>query len=728
MKTLKTFFLISIAVLISTISFSQKVEKTISLDDIFKNGTFRSKSVYGLRSLNDGKNYTTLNKGKIIVKYSYKTGKVVDTLFNLDNFKVDFKYLNSYKFSADESKILISANANYIYRRSFVADYYIFNLESKKFIPISENGGQRLATLSPDGSKIAFVRDNNIFIKDFITNTEKQITSDGKYNHIINGSTDWVYEEEFALTQGFQWSPKGDKIAFYKSDESKVKQFNMTMFERKLYPENYTFKYPKAGETNSIVSIHVYNSNTEKTSNMNIGEETDQYIPRIKWTRDNNILGIIRMNRLQNKVEILLANASTGESKNIYTETNKYYIRQIDDNYFTTLSDGKRFIINSEKDGYNHLYLYNINGKLINQITKGKWDVTGFSGIDEKNSTIYYSSAEESALNTAIYSIKLDGSKKKKLSEQKGSNRASFSKGFKYYINYYSNANTPYYITLHNKKGKLIRVLEDNAKLKETIKEYGFSKEEFMSINTPSSKWDLNAYMIKPKDFDENKEYPLFMYLYGGPGSQQVTDSWGRNMPWFQLLAQKGYIVVCVDNRGTGSRGEEFKKMTYGELGKYETIDQIEAAEYFSNLKYIDKNRTGIFGWSYGGFMSSSCLFNGNNVFEMAIAVAPVTNWRYYDSIYTERFMGLPSDNAKGYDDNSPINHVDKLKGKYLLIHGTGDDNVHVQNSIELIEKLVQANKQFEMQFYPDKTHGIYGGNTSYHLYTRMTNFILNNL
>jgi len=281
---------------------------------------------------------------------------------------------------------------------------------------------------------------------------------------------------------------------------------------------------------------------------------------------------------------------------------------------------------------------------------------------------------------------------------------------------------------LHNKKGKLIRVLEDNAKLKETIKEYGFSKEEFMSINTPSSKWDLNAYMIKPKDFDENKEYPLFMYLYGGPGSQQVTDSWGRNMPWFQLLAQKGYIVVCVDNRGTGSRGEEFKKMTYGELGKYETIDQIEAAEYFSNLKYIDKNRTGIFGWSYGGFMSSSCLFNGNNVFEMAIAVAPVTNWRYYDSIYTERFMGLPSDNAKGYDDNSPINHVDKLKGKYLLIHGTGDDNVHVQNSIELIEKLVQANKQFEMQFYPDKTHGIYGGNTSYHLYTRMTNFILNNL
>ncbi|MDA3780271.1 MAG: S9 family peptidase [Bacteroidales bacterium] len=728
MKTLKSIFLVSMAILIYTVGIAQKVDKEISLDNIYKKGTFRAKSVYGLRSLNNGENYTTLFNGSAIIKYSYKTGEAVDTLFNLNKFDVDFNSFRQYKFSSDESKILIAANADYIYRRSFTADYYIYYVDSKNLVPVSNNGAQRLGTLSPTGDKIAFVRDNNIFIKNFETNTEKQITSDGKYNNIINGATDWVYEEEFALTQGFTWSPKGDKIAFYKFDESKVKQFNMNMFNRQLYPENYSFKYPKAGEDNSIVSIHVYNLNTQKTRSMDIGEETDQYIPRIKWTKDNDILGIIRMNRLQNKVEILLTNSTSGKSKSIYSETNKYYIRQIDDNYFTVLDDGKSFIINSEKDGYNHLYLYNINGKLISQITNGKWDVTGFYGIDEENNTIYYSSVEESPLNTAIYSIELDGSNKKKLSKKEGTNRASFSNGFKYFINYYSNANTPYYITLHNKKGKLIRVLEDNAKLKETIKQYGFSKKEFLTINTPSSKWDLNAYMIKPNNFDENKEYPVFMYLYGGPGSQQVTNSWGRNMAWFQMLAQEGYIVVCVDNRGTGSRGEEFKKMTYGELGKYETIDQIEAAEYFSNLKYIDSKRTGIFGWSYGGFMSSSCLFKGNDVFEMAIAVAPVTNWRYYDSIYTERFMGLPSDNAKGYDDNSPINHVDKLKGKYLLVHGTGDDNVHVQNSIELIEKLVQANKQFEMQFYPDKKHGIYGGNTTYHLYTRMTNFILNNL
>jgi len=390
--------------------------------------------------------------------------------------------------------------------------------------------------------------------------------------------------------------------------------------------------------------------------------------------------------------------------------------------------DGDYFIINSEKDGWNHYYLYDMGGKLVNQITKGEWDVTDFIGIDSKNKTLYYQSAEESPLTRDIYSIRFDGTKKKKLSTQKGWNRAVFSNGFKYYIQYYSNANTPTVITLHNSKGKLIRTLEDNSKLKETVKEYNFSPVEFLSINTPSSKWDLNAYMIKPANFDPNKKYPMFMYLYGGPGSQQVTDRWSREWAWFQMLAQKGYIVVCVDNRGTGARGEEFKKMTYGQLGKYETIDQIEAAQYLSTLPYIDENRTGIWGWSYGGFMSTSCLFLGNDVFEMAIAVAPVSSWRYYDSIYTELYMGLPQDNAEGYDNNSPLNHTDKLKGKYLLIHGTADDNVHFQNAIELSEKLVQDNKQFEMQFYMDKDHGIYGGNTRLHLYTRMTNFILDNL
>jgi len=725
MKKLNSVFIILTLLLTGLQLSAQETVKQITLKDIYKKGVFRENSVYGIRSMNDGKHFTTLERGKKITRYSFKSGEAIEILFTAteDNFNI-----RAYEFSADESKILLAVNAEYIYRRSFTADYYIYDIQSKELNKLSENGRQMFAAFSPDASKVGFVRDNNIYIKNLTTDEEKQITFDGKFNHIINGGTDWVYEEEFAFTRAFFWSPKSDKIAYYKFDESEVPVFNMTKYNNELYPENYAYKYPKAGEKNSVVSIHVYNLNTANTNTMDVGKETDQYIPRIKWTPKNNQLVIIRENRLQNHIEILLANTENGTSKVIYEERNKYYIERIDDSYMTMTDDGKHFIINSEKDGWNHLYLYDINGKFINQITKGEWDVTDFIGLDSKSNTIYYQSAEESPLHRAVYSIKTDGSKKKKLSEKKGNNRTVFSKGFKYYINYYSNSKTPRYITLHNKRGKLIRILEDNEKLKQTVKEYNFTPVEFLTINTPSSKWDLNAFMIKPPNFDPDKQYPMFMYLYGGPGSQSVLDSWSRSSAWYQMLAQKGYIVVCVDNRGTGGRGEEFKKMTYGQLGKYETIDQIEAAEYLSNLPYIDENRTGIFGWSYGGFMSSLCLFKGADVFEMAIAVAPVTSWRYYDSIYTELYMGLPQDNPDGYDDNSPLNHANKLKGKYLLIHGTADDNVHFQNAIELSEKLVQENKQFEMQFYKDKDHGIHGGNTSYHLYTRMTNFILENL
>ncbi|MEE4197141.1 MAG: S9 family peptidase [Bacteroidales bacterium] len=725
MKKINTLLTLSFLMLCIFQVNAQEVSREITLEDIYQKGVFREKSVYGIRSMNDGEHFTTLEEGKKITRYSYQSGEAIEVLFNtIENDMT----IRDYQFSADESKILLATNAEYIYRRSYTADYYIYDIESKTLNKLSDNGRQMFAVFSPDASKVAFVRKNNLFIKNLKTDKEKQITTDGKFNHIINGGTDWVYEEEFAFTRAFFWSPEGDKIAFYKFDESEVPEFNMTKYNHELYPENYAYKYPKAGEKNSVVSIHVYHLNSGETHTMDVGKETDQYIPRIKWTHENNKLVIIRENRLQNHIEILLANTDTGTPKVIYEEKNKYYIERIDDSYMTLTEDGKYFIINSEKDGWNHLYLYDIDGNFVNQITQGDWDVTDFIGVDSKTNTVYYQAAEESPLHRAVYSIKTNGSKKKKLSDQKGNNRAVFSKGFKYYINYYSSSETPRYITLHNKKGKLIRVMEDNQELKETIKTYAFTPVEFLTINTPSSKWDLNAYMIKPPDFDPNKKYPLFMYLYGGPGSQSVLDRWSRSYAWFQMLAQKGYIVVCVDNRGTGGRGEEFKKMTYGQLGKYETIDQVEAAEYLSNQPYIDENRTGIFGWSYGGFMSTSCLFLGNDVFEMAIAVAPVSSWRYYDSIYTELYMGLPQDNPDGYDDNSPLNHADKLQGKYLLIHGTADDNVHFQNSIELSEKLVQENKQFEMQFYMDKDHGIYGGNTSYHLYTRMTQFILENL
>ena len=737
MNNCKKIILLLVVLMISNIVFSQdKIEEhaKITLQDLWSKYTFYPKSVYGLESMNDGLHYTVLEQRKNISKYSYKTGKKVATLFNIDDINNDsIKFITNYEFNHDETKILFYINRTRIYRRSFTADYFVWDLKAKKLIPVSTNGKQRIATFSPDGINIAFIRDNNLFIKNIIDGSEKQITNDGEFNKIINGAPDWVYEEEFEYNKAFAWSPKGDYLAYCKFDESNVRVFNMTLFKgshptlkkNALYPENYAFKYPKAGEANSIVSVHVYNLKSSKTTKMDVGEETDQYIPRIRWTKQNNILGIIRLNRLQNKVEILLDNADDGSSRVIYTEENKYYIDETNFDNITFLKDGKHFILTSEKSAYSHIYFYNMDGSLVNQVTKGNWDVTDYLGYDNKKKLVYYISAETSPLRRNVYSIKIDGTGKKKLSTQEGTNYALFSEGFKYYINYFSNATTPNYVTLNNSKGKLIRVLEDNKKLIDTLKSYQYNPKEFFTFTT-SENVELNGWMIKPYNFNKDKKYPVLMTQYSGPNSQSATDEW--SFGWYQLLAQKGYIVVCVDGRGTGARGEEFRKMTYMQLGKYETIDQIETAKYLGSLPYVDESRVGIWGWSYGGFMSLLCMTKGADYFKAGIAVAPVTNWRYYDNIYTERFMRTPQENPKGYDDNSPINFVDKLKGKLLICHGTADDNVHLQNSIELIEELVQANKQFEMQYYPNRNHSIYGGKTRLHLYTRMTNFILDNL
>ncbi len=700
--------------------------KKITVEDITSLGTFRSKTVSGLRSMNDGKHYTVSVGGEMIIRYSYKTGEPVDTLVNIKLMgDPPFKHFSDYAFSPDEKLILFETNRKPIYRRSYTAEYYIYDRSDMGFLQLSENGPQRLAQFSPDGTKIAFVRDNDLFYHDLNMGEEHRVTSDGKHNHIINGTTDWVYEEEFSVTRGFAWSPDSRKLAFYRFDESRVKQFNMTLFGGKLYPENYAFKYPKAGEKNSIVQIWVYDLTTGKKVQMDTGRETDQYIPRIKWTKDPGILAMVRENRLQNHIEILLADAASGRSSVVYSEKNKYYIEEIDDNYPVFLDNGKEFVIYSDKDGYKHFYLYDLNGNLIRQLTKGPWDVDRFLGIDNKKGLLYYTSSEESPLRRSVYVVSLDGKKKKKLSRQAGTNTAVFSKGFKYYINYYSSVSTPTVVTLHDATGKLIRTIEDNHELKEKTAQYGVKPKEFFTFTT-SDGVELHGWMIKPPDFDASKKYPVFFNIYGGPGSQTVRDSWSYG--WNELLAQRGYIIVSVDNRGTGARGEAFKKITYGQLGKYETQDQIEAARYLGSLPYVDSARIGVWGWSYGGFMAASCLFKGHGVFKMGISVAPVTSWRYYDTIYTERYMGLPQNNAKGYDDNSPINFCDELEGKFLLIHGTADDNVHFQNSVELMEALIQAGKQFEVQIYPDKNHGIYGGETRFHLYTRMTEFVEKNL
>ena len=432
---------------------------------------------------------------------------------------------------------------------------------------------------------------------------------------------------------------------------------------------------------------------------------------------------MIGLNRHQNKLDFIVVDSKDGSNRVLFTEEDKYYI-DINDNL--TFLPNNFFIWTSEKKGYNHIYLKGLDGS-EEQITSGSWEVTSFYGLDSDKMEIFFSSTEDGSINRSIYCLDLDSGKRKKLSTQTGTNSAKFSNGLKYYINTYSNANTPPIFTLHKADGSLIKTIEDNTEFQNKLEEYNISEKEFITIYTDNA--DLNAWIIKPPNFDDNKKYPLFMFLYGGPGSQKVLNRYeGNNFYWYQMLAQKGYVIACVDNRGTGGKGAEFKKMTYKELGKYETIDQIDAAKYFGSLNYIDEKRIGIQGWSYGGYMSSLAITKGADVFNLAVAVAPVTNWRYYDNIYTERYMQTPQENPSGYDENSPINHVEKLKGKYLLIHGTADDNVHVQNTYEMSSALVRANKQFDLFVYPDKNHGIYGKNTRYHLYKKITNFILDNL
>jgi len=717
MKKLLTLLL---AILIITPTFAQK--RDITLDDLWQNYTFYPSYIGGFNSMNDGEHYSTIEKtekGQEIIKHQFKDGKKVRTLFSSADF--DIQRINNYTFSDDEKQLLLSTETEKIYRHSSKSAYYIYNVFTDKLKKLTDDKVM-YATFSPSGEKVAYVYDNNLYIKNIRSEKITQVTTDGKKNHIINGASDWVYEEEFALVRSFEWSKDGDYLAYYKFDESNVKEFSMDLFKGGLYPTQEVFKYPKAGEDNSVVKIYTYNVK-EAQSTFIYTEKDYEYFPRIKWTNSPGKLVILAMNRHQNELDFIVANANDGSNKILFTEKDKYYI-DVNDNL--TFLPEDNFIWTSEKDGFNHVYLKDFEGGEI-QITKGDWEVTSFHGVDSDKMEIYFTSTEDGSINRSLFVQNLDTDEKRKLSTNLGTNSASFSNGLKYYMNSISTANSAPKFTLHKADGTQLKVLEDNAEFETKMEDFNLSEKEFFTIKTEDA--ELNAWMIKPPDFDKNKEYPLYMFLYGGPGSQQVTNSFGwTNYYWYQMLAQKGYIVACVDNRGTGGKGAEFKKMTYKELGKYETIDQINAAKYFGSLSYINANRIGIQGWSYGGYMSSLAITKGADIFSLAIAVAPVTNWRYYDNIYTERYMQTPQENASGYDENSPINHVDKLKGHYLLVHGSADDNVHVQNTMEMISALVKANKQFDLFIYPDKNHGIYGGNTRYHLYKKMTDFILDNL
>lgn len=707
-------------------AFAQTGSKPVDLKAIV-DGHFRQKTSVGeMRSLPDGEYYTAMNPERdMIVKYAYRTGEPVDTLFNTKTAReCTFDDFDGYTISSTGHHLIVWRETEAIYRRSRKMVVYDYDVRRNYVKPISDAAGkQMIPTFSPDGRMCAFVRDNNIWIRKFDYDTEVQVTKDGELNKILNGITDWVYEEEFSVTNLMAWSPDSEYLAYVRFDESEVPEYSMQVYGDGYYPSYYKFKYPKAGEKNSKVSLHAYCVQTRDTKTLKVPVDGDSYIPRITFTKNADQLAVMTLNRQQNIFNMYFVNPKSGVSRLILRDENKCYV---DSEWLTSihfLKDGFTYV--SEQDGYAHIYLYSPTGVVQRQVTKGNWDVTRFIGIDEKTKTVYYESAEESPTQRAVYKIDAKGVKVK-LSKSVGTNSASFSANYAYYVNRYSNANTPVRITVNETKtGKELRVLQDNAALRERLKEYRFAPKEFMTVHTASD-YEFNAWMIKPANFDPSKKYPVMMTQYSGPNSQQVLDSY--SFGWEYYLASKGIIVVCVDGRGTGARGEAFRKCTYMRMGELESRDQVEAAQALGELPYIDKNRIAIWGWSFGGYNTLMALTVGNGTFKVGIAVAPPTDWRFYDTVYTERFMRTPQENFEGYNATSPLLRAKELKGKLLLIHGTADDNVHFMQSLEYAEALVQAGIQFDMHVYKDRNHGISGGNTSYHLYTKMSNYLFDNL
>ncbi|MFI3299222.1 MAG: S9 family peptidase [Rikenellaceae bacterium] len=727
---MRKFFLILMTTLsLSGASAQQGEQKEIGYDDL-KEGVFSARGVYGLRSMADGEHFTAITDNReAIVRYGYRDGEALDTIFNSVGKEPSFKILG-YSLSEDENLILFPTEVEPRYRHSYTAKYWIYNRLNDELKELSKSGGEQVATFSPDGKKAAYVRENNIYVVDLINGGTKQITSDGESGKIINGHTDWVHEEELGFTRAYQWSPNSDAIAYYRTDESKVKQYYMPVFNGELYPENLSFKYPKAGENNSEVSIKLYNLNSGISEVIDqYDQDNDGYFALIEWTGRRDELALHKVNRAQNKYELVIYNTVLHSAMTVFTESSSRYVDRIDKSKVHFLPEINRFIVLSELEGYRHLYLYDMSGKYITQLTNGEWEVTSLDGVDARSGNIFFTAAKESPLQREPYMVnfKKRGAQPVRLSsaQQSGTYSVDFSKGNRYYIQSFSNTTTPTVTTLHSTRyGTELRTLEDNKAVTENVEKYALPTKKFITVMADDGVTKLNGYMLLPYDFDESKEYPLLMTQYSGPGSQSVSDSWGYG--WESALLKEGYLVACVDGRGTGFRGFEFRSCTYNDLGKYEVLDQIAAAKELGALPYVDSERIGIYGWSYGGFMALNCILKGSDVFSTAIAVAPVTSWRYYDTIYTELYNGDPNQNPEGYDQNSPINFADQLEGKLLLVHGTADDNVHIQNSYDMITALNNANKEFEMLIYPDCNHSM--GKYRNNLMVKCIDFLKRNL
>ncbi len=720
-----------VALLPLFLAFSLAAQKPISLNQCFETFEFYPTGAPDFDFLKDGKTYLQRDE-KGLHRFDLATEAMLETVLSAKEIIDAGLIFSDYSISPDGSKMLVADDAQPLYRHSFAADWKILDLKTKVSQPLFE-AKSFYATWSPDGQKVAFVHENDLFFKDLTSNQVVRVTDDGKKNEIINGMPDWVYEEEFSSVTGagmsaIDWSADSKKLAFIRFDERKVPEMTLTHYEGKMYPRLETFKYPKVGEPNSLVQVKIFDLETRKTVAAETGgAEADHYLPRIKWSLDPEKLTITRLNRPQNQLDLLLFDAKTGQTQTILSETSTTWV-EIHDN-LTFLPDGNTFLWTSEKDGWQHFFLHDFpSGRELRQLTKGAFEVTAFYGFDEKTGEIFYQTAQPTPMDRQIFSQKIDGGQPVCLTPEKGTNEAEFSGDFSFFVKNWSDANTPNRVTLCDRTGRETRQLVDNQEVMSKRKEYAFSRREFFEAKTESGE-TLNGWILKPSNFDLNRKYPVLMSVYGGPGSQEVKNEydgyWGT---YYQMLNQLGYVVACVDNRGTGGRGKAFKSCTHLQLGKLETIDQIEAAKFLGRQSWADPKRIGIWGWSYGGYMASSCAFKGSDFFKAAVAVAPVTNWKWYDSAYTERYMRDTKSNEKGYAENSPVNFASGLKGAFFLAHGMTDDNVHWQNSAELTNELIKANKPFDTFYYPNRNHGIYGDGATMHLMARMTEFLLEKL
>ena len=729
-------FVMCIMMLLATSNVS--ADNKITLKDV-TGKTFTPKYITGVDPIKGTDRYASIsNDGRQIIEYAFKTGNQTRVLFDIANTHGEnIKQLDGYTLSPDGKRMLIQTNTHKIYRRSFTADYYIYTLQSRKLERLSTGGSQQIPTWSPDGNQIAFVRDNNIFlVKLLYDNAESQITKDGKFNEIINGVPDWVYEEEFSTNRSLCFTADSRMLCWIKYDERKVKEYSLQLFmgshptmkANEVYPGTYTYKYPKAGEDNSIVSVWSYEIQTHKTNRLQVPLEGDGYIPRIKSTNDANRIIVFTMNRHQDVLNLYAVNPRTTLSQLLIKEQGDKYVKE---EAMEGIAIGQNSILlPSDRDGYMHLYLYNMNGSLIRKIGDGNYDITSIYGYDETTGDVYYQAAGINPHDRQIFVSHKNG-KTERLTDTNGWNKAVFSGDYKYFLNTWSNYNTPYVFTIRDSKGKVLSTPVDNKELKEKVKTYGFNGRETFSFTT-SEGVKLDGWMVKPKDFDTNKKYPVILFQYSGPGSQQVIDAWnagsmGNGGAFDYYLAQQGFIVVCVDGRGTGGRGAAFEKCTYLRIGELESRDQIETALWLGKQSYIDKERIGIWGWSFGGFNTLMSMSEGRPVFKAGVAVAPPTNWRYYDTIYTERYMRTPKENGSGYDTN-PIQRANALHGALLICHGMADDNVQPQNTMEYTEALTQADKDFKENIYTNRNHGIYGGNTRTHLLRQISNWFIEHL